>query len=183
MNFDILKQNIEDATKKAFIVIFKKYGSEEIYGFALYSDEGAMTVCPSTNTLKHLTTVDQDDLTYYKFEPAEWEYEMEGADEEFNEICKQLREEKEKNEFLENDEYNEEWFLNFQSELYETCISVLEKLKKENFFKDIIGKDIFLTFTVSDFEFEKKDLKNIIERLNDNEYKTEYLNWMKTWGK
>ena len=69
-----------------------------------------------------------------------------------------------------------------QSELYETCISVLEKLKKENFFKQIIGKDIFLIFTVSDYEFEKKDLKKIIERLNENEYKTEYLNWMKTWG-
>ena len=31
---------------------FENYGAEEIYGFALYSDEGAMTVCPSTNTLK-----------------------------------------------------------------------------------------------------------------------------------
>ena len=183
MNFEILRQNIEDATKKAFIEIFEKYGADEIYGFALYSDEGAMTVCPSTNTLKHLTTVDQDDLTYHKFEPAEWKYEGIGADKEIEEICTQLREELDENEYLENDEYNEEWFLKFQSELYETCISVLEKLKKENFFKQIIGKDIFLIFTVSDYEFETKDLKKIIERLNENEYKTEYLNWMKTWGK
>jgi sugar diacid utilization regulator len=48
--------------------------------------------------------------------------------------------------------------------------------------KQIIGKDIFLIFTISDYEFETKDLKKIIERLNENEYKTEYLNWMKTWG-
>ena len=131
MNFEILRQNIEDATKKAFIEIFEKYGADEIYGFALYSDEGAMTVCPSTNTLKHLTTVDQDDLTYHKFEPAEWKYEGIGADKEIEEICTQLREELDENEYLENDEYNEEWFIKFQSELYETCISVLEKLKKE----------------------------------------------------
>ena len=70
MNFEALKQEIEVATKKAFIEMFENYGAEEIYGFALYSDEGAMTVCPSTNTLKHLMTVDQDDLTYYTFEPA-----------------------------------------------------------------------------------------------------------------
>jgi hypothetical protein len=181
MNFEILRQNIEDATKKAFIEIFEKYGADEIYGFALYSDEGAMTVCPSTNTIKPLTTVDQEDLVYFKFEPAEWKYEMKGADEEFNEISKQLRYELEKNEYLENDKYNEEWFLKFQSELYETCIIVLEKLKNENFFRQIVGKDIFLLFTVSEYEFETKDLKKTIERLNDNEYKTEYLNWLKTW--
>jgi len=181
MNFEILRQNIENATKKAFIEIFEKYGAEEIYGFALYSDEGAMTVCPSTNTIKHLSTADKEQFDYYKFEPAEWKYEMKGADIEFNDICKQLRNELEKNEYLDNEEYNETWFLKFQSELYETCISVLEKLKKENFFKKIVGKDIFLIFTVSEYEFETNDLKNILKRLNENEYKTEYLNWMKTW--
>ncbi|WP_277115210.1 hypothetical protein [Chryseobacterium sp.] len=58
----------------------------------------------------------------------------------------------------------------------------MEKLKNENFFTGITGKDIFLIFTVSDYEFEKKDLKDLIIRLNDNEYKSEYLNWMATWG-
>ena len=52
MNFEAFKQEIEVATKKAFIEMFENYEAEEIYGFALYSDEGAMTVCPSTNTLK-----------------------------------------------------------------------------------------------------------------------------------
>ena len=182
MNFEALKQEIEVATKKAFIEMFENYGAEEIYGFALYSDEGAMTVCPSTNTLKHLTTVDQNYLTYYTFEPAEWKYEMQGAAREFDHISKQLRTELEKNEFLDNGEYNEAWFATFQSQLYETCIGVLEKLKSEDFFKNIVGKDIFLMFTVSEYEFETKDLKKIIKRLNNNTYKTKYLKWMKKWG-
>lgn len=183
MSFEILRQNIEDATKKAFIEMFENNGADEIYGFALYSDEEAMTVCPSTNTIKHLTTVDQDDLVYHKFEPAEWKYEGIGADKEIEEICTQLRTELDENEYVDNDEYNEEWFLKFQSQLYETCIGVLEKLKNESFFKQIVGKDIFLIFTVSGYEFKVKDLKNIIERLNENDYKTEYLNWIKTWRK
>ena len=177
MNFEILKQNIEDATKKAFIEIFEKYGVDEIYGFALYSDEGAMTVCPSTNTIKHLFKADKEDFAYYKFEPAEWKYEMQGADKEFNKICNELRNELDKNED------NDEWFEEFQKQLFDTCIEILEKLKNENFFKSIVGKDIYLTFTVSDYEFDKNDLKNIVNRLNDNEYKTEYLNWIKTWKK
>ncbi len=182
MNFNTLGQKIEEATKKAFIEMFENYGADEIYGFALYSDEGAMTVCPSTNTSKHLASIEEDDKVYYKFEPAEWKYEMKGAEKEFDEICKQLRIELEKNEFITNEEYNKEWFINFQTKLYETCIGVLEKLKNQDFFKKIVGKDIFLTFTVTEYEFETKDLEKIIEKLNDNEYKKEYLDWIKTLG-
>lgn len=176
MNFENLRERIEDATKKAFLEMFEKHGSEEIYGFASYSDGDAMTVCPSTNTLKHLTTIDQDDLTYFKFEPAEWKYEMKGADKEFNEICSQLRDELDKNDD------NDEWFEVFQNKLYDVCITVLEKLKNENFFSQVIGQEIFLTFTVSDYEFKTKSLEKIIKRLNGNEYRNEYLSWMKTWG-
>lgn len=176
MDFDILKQQIETAAKNAFLEMYEKHGTENIYSFALYSDEGAMTVCPSSNTLEAIQNIDEDDAVYYKYEPAEWAYEMQGADDEFNNICTQLREE------LDRNEDNDEWFNEFQGKLYSTCIEVLEKLKNENFFKNITGKDIFLIFTVSDYEFEKQDLKDIIIRLNDNEYKGEYLEWMDTWG-
>ena len=175
MNFEDLKQQIEDAARKAFLEIYEKHGAEKIYSFALYSDEGAMTVCPAVNTLENLKNADEDDFLYYKYEPAEWAYEMEGAEVEFNEICTRLR------NVLDQYE-DEEWFAEFQNKLYETCIEVLEKLKSEDFFKRITGEDIFLIFTVSDYEFEKEDLKKIITRLNDNSYKDEYLGWMDTWG-
>jgi hypothetical protein len=175
MDFEILSQRIEDAAKKAFIEMFDKHGPEEIYAFALYSDEGAMTVCPATNTLEHLATAEEDDLPYSKFEPAEWKYEMQGAAKEFNEISAQLRDE------LGKIKGNNKRFTEFQKKLFATCIDILEKLKNENFFRKIIGKDIFLAFTISDYDSETKDLKNIISRLNDNEYKSEYLDWMKTW--
>ncbi|MBN9298718.1 MAG: DUF4303 domain-containing protein [Filimonas sp.] len=177
MNFEILKQKIEAAARKAFIEMYDQHNAEGIYAFALYSDEGAMTVCPSTNTLKHLESADKEDLDYYKFEPAEWKYEMQGADDDFNSICDELREELDKNED------NDEWFKDFQKRLYDTCIEVLEKLKQENFFRNITGKDIYLTFTASEYEFSNKQSKDIVTRLNDNEYRTEYLNWMKSWGR
>jgi len=185
LNFIELENKIEKATKKAFIEMFEKHQDEEIYSFSLYSDEGAMTVCPSTNTIDFLDKMDKkqkEQLAYYKFEPAEWKYEMIGADKDFDEICKDLRTELENNEYLDNDEYNEEWFLKFQKTLYQTCTTILKKLKKEDFFKKIIGKDIFLVFSVSEFEFEKKKLEKMIIELNDNEYRTEYLEWMKTWS-
>lgn len=176
MDFEILKQQIEKAAKKAFLEVYEKHGAEDIYSFALYSDEGAMTVCPAANTMKVTENTDGEEALYYKYEPAEWTYEMEGANEDFNEICSQLRTEL----YKHNDD--EQWFKGFQSKLYSACIEVLEKLKNENFFTRITGKDVFLIFTVSDYEFEKKDLQNLIIRLNDNKYKSEYLNWMATWG-
>ncbi|UKB84902.1 DUF4303 domain-containing protein [Chryseobacterium sp. MEBOG06] len=175
MDFEILKGQIENAAKKAFLEMYEKHGTEGICSFALYSDEGAMTVCPATNTLEMLETVDEDDILYYKYEPAEWAYEMEGAHHEFEEICTRLR------AALDENEEDDQWFGDFQAQLYSTCIEVLEKLKDENFFTQITGKDIFVTFTVSDYEFQNEDLEKIIIRLNDNEYKNEYLEWMATW--
>jgi hypothetical protein len=176
MNFEILKEKIEDAAKKAFLEMYEKHGAEEIYSFALYSDEGAMTVCPASNTMKVMEGADEDDVLYYKYEPAEWAYEMQGADEEFDEICTQLR-----TELYKHDD-DDQWFEGFQTKLYSICIEVLEKLKNENFFTNITGKEVFLIFTVSDYEFDKKDLQDLIIRLNDNDYKSEYLDWMATWG-
>jgi hypothetical protein len=176
MNFDSLQQQIEAATKKAFTEMVEQHGTEEICAFALYSDEGAMTVCPSTNTQQHLATAEPDDLPYAQFEPAEWKYEMQGADKEFNAICDLLRHE------LEMVEDDDESFIQFRRNLYNTCIAVLEKLKQEQFFRQIVGKDIFSTFSVSDYDFETDELVAIITRLNDDEYKTAYLDWMATWN-
>ena len=188
MNFAELKDKIEEATRQAFLEMFEKHGKEEIYAFALYSDDGAMTVCPSTNTMTHLTSQDdwQDDLTC-KYGPAEWKYECEGADDLFDEICELCRNEfseKERDEFLRmrEDKIDQSKIGKFRVQLYETCIEVLEKLKSENFFKQIVGKDIFLYFTVSDgFEFSREKWQEVIIRLNDNEYRDEYLAWMETW--
>ena len=177
MDFLELKNKIEIATRQAFFEMFEKHGKEEIYAFALYSDEGAMTVCPSTNTMEHLEKQDKDQFLYFKYEPAEWKYEMQGANNLFSEISKLCW-----NKVSElDDEIYEREFEKFQNQLYETCIEVLEQLKSENFFKQIIGEDIVLLFTVTEYEFGKEKRKEIITRLNDNEYKNEYLEWLETW--
>lgn len=178
-NFKKLKKDIEWATKKAFQDMVDQHQAERIYAFALYSDEGAMTVCPATNTLDFLATQPKNDLTYYKFESVEWNYEGDGADDEFSTICNTLFDEVEAEKY----EDDEALFEEFQIKLYQTCYDVLLKLKKEDFFKNILGYDIFLIFNVTDFEFDTDFLIQMITELNDNDYRDEYLNWMKTWKK
>ena len=190
MNFAELKSKIEIAAKQAFQEMFKKHGKEGICAFALCCDEGAWVVAPATNTTKHLEktlVADKHGDLAYKYCPPEWGYECEGADELFDEICDLCR-----NEALEicRDKYlhqlmgqEKEDFEKFQTQLFETCIEVLEKLKSENFFKQIVGEDILLLFDVSDYDFSKEKYSEIVTRLNDNEIRNECLDWIKGWGR
>lgn len=188
-DFDNLAIKIEAATRKAFQEIVADHADEGIYAFALYSDEGAMTVCPSTNTKEFLATAPQRDLVYYTFEPAEWRYEADGADKEFNKICNELYDAieadfpEDDDEDSDDDDEDDEEFLEFQQTLYQTCIAVLLKLKQEDFFRKLVGRDIFLMFSVTDYEYDREKLKDMITLLNDNPYRQEYLDWMKTWRK
>ncbi|AVF49094.1 MULTISPECIES: DUF4303 domain-containing protein [Elizabethkingia] len=186
LDFEKLAIEIEAATRKSFQEIVANHAAENIYAFALYSDEGAMTVCPATNTMDFLVTRPQDDLTYYTFEPAEWCYEGSRPGDGFSAISHQLYEAIEAIEEDQEDEYdddNDEEFEEFQQTLYQTCFEVLLKLKKENFFRNLVGKDIFLMFSVTDYEFDRNKLREMIILLNYNPYQQEYLDWMKTWRK
>lgn len=191
-DFKKLAVEIEAATRKAFQEMVTDHADEGIYAFALYSDEGAMTVCPSTNTQEFLATAPQNDIVYYTFEPAEWRYEADGADAEFNEICSKLYDaiegdfwdnpdESYEEEDSEDEDEEDEEFVEFQQTLYQTCIDVLLKLKQENFFNNLAGKDIFLMFSVTDYEYDRTKLREMITLLNDNPYRQEYLEWMKSW--
>jgi len=176
-DFDSLKKKIEEATIEAFKEMVSKHKAEGIYAFALYSDDGAMTVCPATNTLEHLKKADKDDFEYYKFSEAEWAYEGEGANEKFEDICTIVR-----NEVLEKED-DGKWFKKFQGKLYEICIEVLKELRDKKFFTNTLGSEIFLNFEATEYEFPKKKTREIISLLNNDDYKNEYFLWMKSWGK
>lgn len=187
MNFDLLQHKIEQATKQAFLEMYLQHGEEGIYAFALYSDEGAMTVCPSTNTQAALNEhydEQQEDFVYYQFEPAEWKYEMQGAEDAFNQISEdiyaaseQCLQYDEDGEYIENETFNL-----FREALFDCCFKVLLKLKQENFFYNLVQNDVFLMFSVTEHEFEPEKLKKMITQLNNNPYQAKYLAWMKTWS-
>lgn len=97
---------------------------------------------------------------------------MVGADSAFAEICTELRAK------LTAHAGDDEWFGAFRSSLFETSVSVLEKLRGEGFFKAQTGHDVFLDFSVSDSEFVKEERAAVVRRLNDNDYRDEYLAYL-----
>ena len=169
-NFEELKTKIESATKNSFKENIKKYGTD-ICSFSLTSDDGAMTVIPYTNTKSHLEKKQLEDpkyKEYYEFETCEW-YTSDGANIEFNAICKMISEEIDK---VELD------FENFRNKLFETCIQVLEKLQNENFFLKELGHDLLIKFSISDTTEPKKNLIEWTKRLNNGELGNRYESYM-----
>ena len=176
IDFQDLKHQLTQAAQTAFTEVLGQHRAEGIYSFALYSDEGAMTVCPATNTLAHLAAQPPEDLPYAKFEPAEWRYENVGATAQFDAICRQLSTQV-LDETLEEKEFEQ-----FRQQLYATCIDVLADLQQQGFFDQAAGRPVFLLFHVSDSDPSVEELTQLVSRLNPNAYGEEYLAWLRSWG-
>ena len=175
IDFQQFVHQLAQASQAAFTELLAQHPNEQFYSFALYSDEDAMTVCPAANTLAHLAAQPPDDLPYAKFEPAEWKYEMVGADAQFDELSRQLRAR------LDEDFAEPDGFERFRQQLYTTCVDVLDTLRQQRFFDEAAGRPVFLLFSVSDSDTPAAELASLVSRLNDNEYRDEYLAWQRTW--
>ena len=70
---------LKNAAKHAFLKLKRNHGNE-ISGFALYSDSGAMSVQALGNSLSNLKRYieeDGDDVEYYKWSVGEWDITIE----------------------------------------------------------------------------------------------------------
>ena len=174
MNFiEELKNKMEHAIKQTFFEIFNKYGNEGIYAFALYNrDYCGFTPYPCANTIKHLEKQDTNNSLYSKYVPTYWKYYYQ-VDESFmlfSEIAKLIF--NRGKDIIDTEIRSEISNSEINVKIIDAWLEVLVKLKSENFFKQIVGKDIFLAF------FNVVNLKEMIISLNDNEYRNEYLPWL-----
>ncbi|GAA4026582.1 hypothetical protein GCM10022409_08180 [Hymenobacter glaciei] len=149
--------------------------TEGIYRFARYTDEGALTVCPATNTLAHLATQLTADLPDAKLEPAEWRYESAGAPLPFDASCHQLRPQ------VLNETLAAEAFEPFRQQRYPTCPDVVADLPQPGFFDPAAGREVLLLFHVADRDPSAQGLAQLVSRPNPNAYGTDYLAWLRTW--
>lgn len=175
-DFDALHRDVVDAAKTAFLEVTQKHPEEDFCAFALYTDDGAMTVCPAMNTTQFLEEMQEDDpdeWLSYKFGTAEWPFEGVGADKQFNAICDRVRAEVFR---LEDDAAA---FKAFKRDLIETCVQALETLRKD-FFADQ-GEDFLLLFAISDGEESKKTQRERVARLNGKAVVREFKGWLDTW--
>ncbi|TVX93310.1 DUF4303 domain-containing protein [Paenibacillus agilis] len=161
-NIDLVKL-IRDAAQNCFSELRKSNPADEFCAFGLYSDEGAMTVCPSANTTEYLKKKceeDPDEPLYYKWSSAEWKYEFSGQ-EWFNDVQQVI-------EHFHKSPHNDEQFIHFQEYLYESCVLALEQLRLDGFFQTCI-----VVFSVTDYLDDEKEI-SWIYRLNNAREASEF---------
>lgn len=81
-DFDTLREDIVAAAQAAFAEVRASVAPDRIVAFALYSDSGAMTVCPAMATADYMAAIaEEEHPLIYKYSPTQWPLEGVGADE------------------------------------------------------------------------------------------------------
>lgn len=164
-NFNILRTEIKEAAKKAFTAVRAEHPDERFYAFALYSDDGAMTVEPAANTEQGLDRKAKE----YGYDPVpswlrwmtgEWAYEADGG-ENFLKVYEMLETEG------DYDEDASEEFEAFRTHVYEAMIAALEDLEAEHFFGVGEAREAITLFcSISDSDDSRQLENESARRLN-----------------
>jgi len=174
MDFDIekFKKNLKNKTKITFEKCLEKLSKDEICGFALYSDNSAMTISISLNTYSHLKALREEEPgydQYFRWTPGEWKYEMINSN-EFEEL----------NDLLDKAhvDVTEVQFLEYRNSVYNTAVEILEEMKNEGLFAGM-KNDFILMFAVSDFSEPKLEIE-YVSRLNNEQKNVEFREWIES---
>ena len=176
MNFDTndFKKTLKYLTKATFLKCLTKLDSKEICGFALYSDNSAMTMSVSLNTCSYLEERQEDNpkyVAYYRWTPGEWRYEMVNS-KEFKIFDRSLQEA----HFEENETGSNAGFLTHRNRVYNSAIAVLKELRQEGLF-DKMTNNFVLMFAVSDFSEPDFEIDSV-KQLNSAELASEFEQWL-----
>jgi hypothetical protein len=173
-DFDALHQQIVQAAKTAFGEMTREHPDKDFCAFALYTDDGAMTVCPAFCTqsfLREMQADNPDEYLYYKYSSNEWPFEGIGADEQFERICSTVR------DHVFTLEEDSTAFAKFKTVLIETCTQALHSLRNDTF----TDPAFLLLFTISDGDEPKKTQQQRVAGLNNISLATEFKAWSNTW--
>lgn len=155
MKLKYIKDNCSRITTEAINSLLSQRQSEDIYAYALYTDSSAMSISFGANSVSNfnnrLATEDEvtsEDVAYFKWNTAEWEYES-YAEEKFENINNQLS-----NLSLT---MNESEFQTFFEDLI-TIMTEALKIAKTNTTKETKKSTFFITVTDDDIaeEIENK---------------------------
>lgn len=133
---------------------------------------------PLHETRTHLREMQQEhpgDAQYYRFAPAEWRFESQGAQGDFNRISANLR------SALAEIGDDRERFRWFRATLFETCVQALKTLRHEQVFaKFEDASEFLLLFAVSDTAIPAEVEIEWVARLNDPKVVAEFSDWLST---
>ena len=172
--FDVqcFQQDLAAAARAALAEVAARAPHDPIRAFALYTDSGAMTVCPAMAPASYFARIaeeEPDDVDYYRFTPAEWPYEAEGAQAEFWALCSQLR--------AHLKRLSPDGFEPFKARLLDTCEQCVRALRDEH----DPSADFLWLVAVSDDTEPASVCVPRVQRLNAPLIAQAFAAWAATW--
>lgn len=163
---DQLATSIADAARNTWRELCADRPGVAFAGFALYSDETAMTLLCSANTPDNLSRLDEDDPEIsdtVRWTPAEWDLEDIGSwfFDGVNEILL---------ESVQAEEPAEE-----RAVVFEAAVDALERLREEGEFQD--HPEVVVLFRLTDDEHDERD-SAWMSRLNPADVVADYEEWL-----
>ena len=83
VDFVRLREAVREGARKAFAEVRAAHPEERFYVFALYTDDGMMTIVPAANTEEGFNCKagpDPEEANHYRWSTGEWAYEAVGDD-------------------------------------------------------------------------------------------------------
>jgi hypothetical protein len=164
VDFSLLRSEVKEAAQRAFETVRANHPDEQFYGFALYSDESAMTIVPAANSEEALESKAQKDgclpvPSWLRWGTGEWSYESEGA-EHFNIATQMINGED------RYDEAEPEAFETFRNKVFATMVEALGDLDATGFFGTGTQREAVTLFcSISDSdeaeEFENESARQL----------------------
>jgi Domain of unknown function (DUF4303) len=158
IDFSLLRIEVKEAAQRAFETVRANHPNEQFYGFALYSDDSAMTIMPAANSEEALLRKAQEEgylpiPSWLRWSTSEWSYEAEG-DEYFNAAYDMINAEE------QYDEMESGSFELFREKVFLTMVQALGDLDATGFFgKGETRKAVTLFCSISDSE-DAENLEN-----------------------
>lgn len=172
-----LDGKIKNAAVNAFEIALDEFGKDQLCGFALYTDESAMSLMASVNTIEHFNSAVESNPEFranYLWSPPEWK--IEGYQNDlFGEINKDL------SDYFDDrvgNETTDDNFQQFSQMFFENCVEALESIKSK--IPEDINRNFVLVFEISDYEDVDAAI-TWIKKLNNSQKAEEFEKMMQSY--
>ena len=168
-DYELFKEKLKEVSKQIYLK-YEKQNGDDICGFALYSDDSAMSISISMNTYTYLNEQIKEDPSYecdFRFSPEEWKYDAIES-EDIDRLSKLLE--------SAHLRISRSKLATHKDRIFNIATTVLEELKQENLFK-ALKDDFVLLFSMSEFS-DTALLLSSFKQLNSGEMAVRYEQWL-----
>ena len=164
----LLRTLLLEATRRAVTALRAAHADQHFNGWALQSDDSAMTMSLLANSREALANAEDDNEMFWN--PGEWQFDEGGA--YFDSAWRLLLQAHRGLPFAVE-------FAQFRDAAFETCIAVLEQLAAEGLFgTGLEREETLVLFEVSDSE----ERDGVMQRLNTPQMVRRLHEWMASWA-